>query len=130
MLLWLYLRTQKFIYIRFILGTGRGDVEVILFFRLPVNDTWIIAGTDNAQEVRDALDRASMSGACTSEIISLLDTVAMSSPESIRVPGTYPHDEWQGTRIEGFVVSQGQSITAALIKDLHVSTTGFSYSKP
>lgn len=71
------------------------------------------------------MDRASLAGTCTSDIISQLDTAAASSSDSIRIPGTYPHDEWQGTRIEGFVVSQGQSITSQLIKELQVRSTDF-----
>lgn len=30
---------------------------------------------------------------------------------SIHLPGSYPHDQWQGSRIEGFVISQGQAIS-------------------
>ncbi len=29
----------------------------------------------------------------------------------LHLPGSYPHDQWQGTRIEGFVVAQGQPAT-------------------
>jgi hypothetical protein len=28
----------------------------------------------------------------------------------VHLPGSYPHEQWQGSRIEGFVVSQGQAV--------------------
>ena len=28
------------------------------------------------------------------------------------MPGTYPHHEWQGSRIEGLVIGQGERISA------------------
>jgi hypothetical protein len=31
----------------------------------------------------------------------------------VHLPGTYPHDQWQGDRIEGFVVSRGQRYSGA-----------------
>ena len=34
-----------------------------------------------------------------------------SASGSLHLPGTYPHDQWQGSRIEGFVIAQGQKIT-------------------
>ncbi len=32
----------------------------------------------------------------------------------LHVSGTYPHDQWQGSRLEGFVVAQGQPFSAEL----------------
>jgi hypothetical protein len=34
------------------------------------------------------------------------------------VHGTYPHDQWQGTRVEGFVVSQGPPIDPAFAENI------------
>lgn len=30
------------------------------------------------------------------------------NPLNVHLSGTYPHAEWQGDRIEGFVISTGQ----------------------
>ena len=38
------------------------------------------------------------------------------SAGSVHLPGSYPHDQWQGSRIEGFVISQGQQITQESIE--------------
>lgn len=38
------------------------------------------------------------------------------SAGSVHLPGSYPHDQWQGSRIEGFVISQGQQITKESIE--------------
>ncbi|GMH43609.1 hypothetical protein BSKO_11531 [Bryopsis sp. KO-2023] len=87
--------------------------------RLPVNDTWLISGKEHAQHARVLLDDLAMSGAPTSDILSQLDSVVDASPDSIRLRGTYPHEQWQGSRIEGFVVAQGERISKELIRDLN-----------
>lgn len=34
--------------------------------------------------------------------------VMQGNPLNVHLSGTYPHAEWQGDRIEGFVISTGQ----------------------
>ncbi len=80
---------------------------------LPVNDAWMVAGGAAAAGARDALDDLALGGATTARALAALDGLvrAAHGSGSVRLPGTYPHDQWQGSRIEGFVVSQGQAVT-------------------
>lgn len=75
---------------------------------LPVNDVWLFARSRAASGAAAALDDVANSALPTDAALAALDGVAAECPEdSIRIQGTYPHMEWQGSRIEGFVVSQG-----------------------
>jgi hypothetical protein len=44
--------------------------------------------------------------------------MATYGPESVHIPGTYPHEQWQGSRLEGFVVARGEPMVAGLIQTL------------
>jgi hypothetical protein len=94
-----------------------------LQLQLPVNDTWLIAGQHLAADVRQLLDDVSLAPRSTGDILHQLNRLtecgaaAGSSSvgqglHSIHLPGTYPHDQWQGSRLEGFVIAQGQPIAA------------------
>lgn len=85
-----------------------------------MNDAWLIADIPSAEEARNLLNQASMSGTPTSDVVALLDQIIANSPNSIYLAGTYPHDEWQGSRIEGFVVAEGDQISRELLQDLQV----------
>lgn len=87
---------------------------------LPVNDTWLLVG-DVAQRARAVLDELAVSGSTTAEAVAQLDQLASGSALTLRVPGTYPHAEWQGTRIEGFVVSQGDEVSETYAAQLAAS---------
>jgi hypothetical protein len=93
--------------------------------RLPVNDAWLFAG-DAAPNVRASLDELAVDGSTTAEAVARLDALAASGPHALRVPGTYPHAEWQGTRLEGFVVAQGDEISEAYASEMReiVSSLG------
>lgn len=82
---------------------------------LPVNDTWLFAGTRWAAAARDALDDLALRGGPTATALSSLSALVEEGRGDgcLHLPGTYPHDQWQGSRIEGFVVSQGQGTDAA-----------------
>jgi hypothetical protein len=88
--------------------------------RLPVNDSWLVPTVNAADKVRACLDNLASSAVPTAEAIAALDaTVSASVPDKVlRVPGTYPHEQWQGTRIEGFVVSQGPSINKTFAENI------------
>jgi hypothetical protein len=81
--------------------------------RLPTNDAWLFSGTSCAAVVRRCLDRVAKDASPTKEATGALDAVLVScgGSESVRVRGSYPHHEWQGTRIEGFVVAQGDAVS-------------------
>eukprot|EP00798_Chlamydomonas_sp_ICE-L_P020786 gene20786-27612_t len=80
---------------------------------LPTNDTWLIAGHSWANAARDTLDELALSGGPTKQALGALDKIVEegSAAGSVHLPGTYPHADWQGTRIEGFVIAQGEEIT-------------------
>ena len=76
---------------------------------LPTNDTWLLAGRSAAAAARRALDRVAADGSPTSEVTAALDEIVDSAGEDsncVKVPGAYPHAEWQGSRIEGLVIAQ------------------------
>ena len=81
--------------------------------RLPTNDIWLFGTPALATTARTALDVAASSGSPTAEILSSLDNLVDSAAagSAVKIAGTYPHADWQGTRIEGFVVSQGESVS-------------------
>lgn len=96
-------------------------LNVCLEWNLPLNDTWIIPGRTAAAEARELLDHLALSGCTTAQALQQLNALVYQQGSSnpglggsnivnagIHLPGTYPHDEWQGTRLEGFVISQGQ----------------------
>jgi hypothetical protein len=68
--------------------------------------------------VRSALDELAVSGSTTEEAVACLDGIAAGSHSALRIPGTYPHAAWQGTRIEGFVVAQGDAVSAEYASDV------------
>lgn len=75
---------------------------------LPVNDGWLFARSKAAAGAAAALDEAANAALPTAGALAALDGVAAAHPnDSIRICGTYPHMQWQGGRIEGFVVAQG-----------------------
>ncbi|GAX84707.1 hypothetical protein CEUSTIGMA_g12129.t1 [Chlamydomonas eustigma] len=80
---------------------------------LPVNDTWLVAGTTAASQCCDMLDEMALTGGPTHTALTALSNLVQDheSAGCVYLPGTYPHDQWQGSRIEGFVVSQGQKIS-------------------
>ncbi|WIA17822.1 hypothetical protein OEZ85_009328 [Tetradesmus obliquus] len=109
-------------------------LQLCLQFGLPLNDTWILPGTAAAAAAaaRELLDHLALSGCPTGEALQQL-TVLVEEPDTaaaaaaagdavdaaaaaaaarkgVHLPGTYPHEQWQGSRIEGFVVSQGQPV--------------------
>jgi hypothetical protein len=88
--------------------------------RLPVNDVWLVSTEEAAKKVRMCLDRIASNAVPTAEAIAALDATVSSglSDKVLRVHGTYPHDQWQGTRIEGFVVSQGPAINTQFAKNI------------
>jgi hypothetical protein len=102
-------------------------LQLCLEFGLPLNDTWILQGSAAAAAARELLDHLALSGCPTAEALQQLtalievpdaaagDTVnaaaaAAAGCKGVHLPGTYPHEQWQGSRIEGFVVSQGQAV--------------------
>eukprot|EP00892_Ulva_mutabilis_P010846 jgi/Ulvmu1/8133/UM040_0029.1 len=83
---------------------------------LPLNDTWVIWGADTAAAATAALQAAATAAPTTAAAIATLDNLLAGFPGShVRIAGTYPHAEWQGSRIEGFVVAQGEPVSAAAI---------------
>lgn len=111
-------------------------LRLCLEFGLPLNDTWIIRGSSAAAAARQLLDDLAIGGCPTSEALWRLTAVVVGGDDIIGVtgvtggtgdtsgtgsveaqgmhlPGSYPHDQWQGSRIEGFVVSQGQALVGA-----------------
>ena len=80
---------------------------------LPTNDTWMFASRIAACRAREVLDNSAMSGLPTAEVLSALDAILVDFPSSVKLTGSYPHHEWQGDRIEGFVVSQGEELSAS-----------------
>ena len=92
-------------------------MEYLAFCRehhLPVNDVWLFARTKAAAGAAAALDDAANAALPTAAALEALDGVAADFPQdSIRVRGTYPHMQWQGSRIEGFVVAQGCQVYTA-----------------
>lgn len=100
---------------------------ICLEWCLPLNNMWIIQGSSAAAAARELLDRLALSGCTTSEVLDQLGKLSDQTSDQpdlgsdagskvsdrprsscIHLPGTYPHDQWQGSRIEGFVVSQTQ----------------------
>ncbi|GLC34248.1 hypothetical protein PLESTF_000823000 [Pleodorina starrii] len=82
---------------------------------LPTNDTWLVAGGGLAGGARQALDALALRGGPTGHALRQLDALveegaAGGEAGCLRLPGTYPHDEWQGQRLEGFVVAAGQEL--------------------
>jgi len=79
---------------------------------LPVNDTWLFAGHSWAAAARDSLDALAVRGGPTARALAALSAAANEGAADgcLHLPGTYPHDAWQGSRIEGFVVAQGQPV--------------------
>lgn len=98
-------------------------LDMCLQLQLPVNDTWLIAGQQQAADARQLLDDVSLAPRGTGDILQQLNQLtdggaagSSSSSDghgvhSIHLPGTYPHDQWQGSRLEGFVIAQGQPIS-------------------
>lgn len=82
---------------------------------LPVNDVWLFARSKAAAGAAAALDDAANAALPTAVALEALDAVAAEFPnDSIKIQGTYPHAIWQGSRIEGFVVSQGCQVLYTL----------------
>ncbi|EFJ47228.1 hypothetical protein VOLCADRAFT_105196 [Volvox carteri f. nagariensis] len=93
-------------------------LELCTEYGLPTNDTWVVAGGSRAAAVRQALDSLALRGGPTGHAMRVLDELVSEEVEGagdggcLRLPGTYPHDGWQGTRLEGFVVAAGQPLGA------------------
>lgn len=79
---------------------------------LPINDTWLVAGQQWAAAARTTLDDLSLSGGVTSSALTQLNRLVSEGQAAgcMHLCGTYPHDQWQGSRLEGFVVAQGQAV--------------------
>lgn len=83
---------------------------------VPVNDTWVIWGADAAAAATATLQQLSLSAPTTTAAIAALDDLLSTFPDShVRIRGTYPHAEWQGSRLEGFVVAQGEAVAEAAV---------------
>lgn len=79
---------------------------------VPVNDTWVIWGAAAAAAATAALQKLSVTAPTTAAAVAALDDLLSAFPDGhVRVSGTYPHAQWQGSRIEGFVVAQGEPVT-------------------
>ncbi|KAG2429799.1 hypothetical protein HXX76_010583 [Chlamydomonas incerta] len=81
---------------------------------LPANDTWLLAGHHMAAAARQALDVLALRGGPTAAALAtlgqLVEEGAQTEPGCLHLPGAYPHDQWQGSRLEGFVVAAGQPL--------------------
>jgi hypothetical protein len=90
---------------------------------LPVNDVWLFARSKAASAASAALDDAANAALNTAAALAVLDAVVAEHPhDSIRIQGTYPHMQWQGSRIEGFVVSQGcQVLLSRMLSTWHAA---------
>lgn len=83
---------------------------------LPVNDCWVFSSQDAAAAASHTLARLSLSAPTTHAALSEMQQLCEKCSEhSIRITGTYPHEEWQGARIEGFVVAQGQATSDTVL---------------
>lgn len=86
---------------------------------VPVNDTWAIWGADAAAAATAALQAAATAAPTTAAAVAALDDLLRGFPSScVRIAGTYPHDQWQGSRIEGFVIAQGEPVSDAAVTRL------------
>ncbi|GIL53591.1 hypothetical protein Vafri_9205 [Volvox africanus] len=94
---------------------------------LPTNDTWVVAGGYLAGTARQALDALALRGGPTGHAVRTLDELVAARTGNgeaavggcLRLAGTYPHDEWQGDRLEGFVVAAGQHLGPEEMHRLH-----------
>ena len=85
---------------------------------LPVNDCWLLWSVHAAAAASHGLARLSLAAATTSSALAVMQQICDNFPEhSLRITGTYPHAEWQGSRIEGFVVAQGEPAEASVLSD-------------
>jgi hypothetical protein len=112
-------------------------LQLCLEFGLPLNDTWILSGGATAAAARELLDHLALSGCPTADALQQLTALvqephsaaggaaggggssggidpvaaaAAAARKGVHLPGSYPHQQWQGSRIEGFVLSQGQAV--------------------
>jgi len=106
---------------------------------LPTNDVWLFATRATAAAARQALDEMAVAGEATAAVQDRLDALVAQSAASLRLPGSYPHHVWQGDRLEGFVVSQGDVVEsdgalAALAESLQTlvvrSSSPLDHSRP
>ena len=85
---------------------------------LPVNDSWLFWSVDAAAAASHGLSRISLAASTTSAALADMQQICENFPEhSLRITGTYPHGAWQGSRIEGFVVAQGEPAADAVLAD-------------
>lgn len=99
----------------------RAFLALCLELQLPLNDTWLLAGTACAAAGRALLDATALSGGTTASVMTGLHDLVVplaaggggECGRGLHLAGTYPHEQWQGSRLEGFVVSQGQHIAGA-----------------
>lgn len=92
---------------------------------LPVNDVWLFARSKAAAAAAAALDDAAHCALPTASALQALDGVVQQhARDAVRIRGTYPHSQWQGSRIEGFVVSQGSQVSVS-ISSLRLFVTFF-----
>ncbi|GIM05298.1 hypothetical protein Vretimale_9759, partial [Volvox reticuliferus] len=102
-------------------------LELCADLGLPTNDTWVVAGGYLACAARQALDALALRGGPTGHAVRTLDELVVAGAEAgeaavggcLRLAGTYPHDEWQGDRLEGFVVAAGQQLGPEEMQRLH-----------
>ena len=97
-----------------------GDWTAMLEFcaehGVPVNDTWVIWGDAAAAAATATLQKLSVTAPTTAAAVAALDDLLGAFPDThVRVHGTYPHAQWQGSRIEGFVVAQGEPVDEAAV---------------
>ncbi|KAG2437038.1 hypothetical protein HYH02_011301 [Chlamydomonas schloesseri] len=89
-------------------------LELCAELGLPANDTWLLAGGPMAAAARQALDVLALRGGPTAAALAalrqLVEEGAQTEPGCLHLPGAYPHDQWQGSRLEGFVVAAGQPL--------------------
>jgi hypothetical protein len=85
---------------------------------LPVNDSWLFWSQAAATAASHTLSNLTLDAPTTSEALLNLQQLCGKFPDhSMRITGTYPHAEWQGSRIEGFVVAQGEPTDAEVLRD-------------
>ncbi|GLI67104.1 hypothetical protein VaNZ11_011309 [Volvox africanus] len=102
-------------------------LELCAELEVPTNDTWVVAGGYLTGIARQTLDALALRGGPTGHAVRTLDelvAVGMGDGEAavsgcLRLAGTYPHDEWQGDRLEGFVVAAGQRLGPEEMRRLH-----------
>eukprot|EP01025_Chloroclados_australasicus_P016985 TRINITY_DN18671_c0_g1_i1.p1 TRINITY_DN18671_c0_g1~~TRINITY_DN18671_c0_g1_i1.p1 ORF type:complete len:398 (+),score=18.44 TRINITY_DN18671_c0_g1_i1:116-1195(+) len=91
-------------------------VKFCIQYELPINDSWLVGSSVTANKLRDLLDEVTEVGLSTEQVLQRITTCLQGQEKCIHIEGTYPHEQWQGSRMEGFVISRGQAVTEDLVK--------------